>query len=551
MPWEKNLDASPLTDRTANEAAKDLSQNIWGSMMHEHGTSQAEDKGNESSGDTGRGAGHNHHADTLDMGSAQDMQALYGHREHSHKQTDTSFDAALTNSQAVSTDSQLAPTQTEAESTATTAPTDASTQPTTNYSLIPTANTQQIAGGSGVTAGQQYDVTPMTMTQMQGQMEGVNTHFGWYDEIPYASGVSQTIQDLQNTGIKNLRVGIPDNNPTLTSQYQTLSNDGFSGLAVMDQSVSASQAVSDIISSNAQDGNFIEAVEGPNETNGSDASYATDGGAAGVATYVDQFAQAAKDQGLNIPILSPSLDTVNSAVLPQDAQALADGGVSAISSGVSVHAYDLSGNPEDGMLQSNTSAAAGAFAGQPSVVTEEGWTQTGTPGYTQDATVQAKYDARALLTNAAAGDPTYLYQATNLNANDDGTWGLFNVDGSTTAAGTTISNMNKILDNGSTSPDSSTAAQNISYNITGDTSNVNQLALQNGNTTDLVLWAGTQSDDTTTQQQVQINLSGQPQNATVYDPTNGTDAVSSSQDTNAFGVTVEDQPIIIQLQNAT
>jgi hypothetical protein len=184
-----------------------------------------------------------------------------------------------------------------------------------------------------------------------------------------------------------------------------------------------------------------------------------------------------------------------------------------------------------------------------SVITEEGWTQTGSPGYTTDPTVQAKYDSRALLYNAAEGVPTYLYQAMDTTVADDGTWGLFNTSAQANPAGVTISNMNQIIDNGSTSPDSSTVPTDLKYSITGDTSNVDQLVVQNGSTTDLILWSGVQSSDATEQQQVQVNLSGVGDNAQIFNPTYGLDAVDSYSDTNSIPVTVEDQPIIVQLSS--
>jgi hypothetical protein len=371
--------------------------------------------------------------------------------------------------------------------------------------------------------------------------------------------------DLKYLGVTSLRDGLT-NIPAAQPVLDGLANDGYkfdlgvssslpaTGAAGLQQYITALDAFEA-----AHPGSII-ALEGLNEANLQAFSYNGSSTIEAAAQFQQALYTAIKaDASLaKLPVYNLTLGYND----PSDFAKL--GNLSSSSDYANSHAYVSTGTTPAAALASALGLASSVSPGDPSVITETGYTTLSTTPYLGvNEAVQAKSILNTLMDAFKDGvGKTYLYELLDRNssssdANAQSHFGLFYDDGTPKLAATAVHNLTTILNDDGTGSGRPTSPLGYTLSNMPDSGNSMVLGKTNG-AYDLVVWAEPKVWDPTTNSQISnpsqtvtVQLDGVHQSIKVYDPTSGTDPIETFTNVGSFTIPVSDHPIIIEIDGVS
>lgn len=301
----------------------------------------------------------------------------------------------------------------------------------------------------------------------------------------------------------------------------------------------------------------VFAVEGLNEANIQAFSYNGDSSLAAAAAYQKALYTAVKGNstlaGTKVINLSIAMEsTADYATL---------GNLGAYSDYANAHAYTQTNQRADWVMQQSMDKAKGASKGDPTIITETGYTTLPeADGLGVNQTVQAKLTLASLLNAFENGSQkTFLYELFDSSLDPTGHqkerhFGLFNVDGTPKLAATAVHNFTTILgatDAGTGTPASAASA----YSIGSMPTDGHATTLTKGNGAfdimlwrDVVLWDDKADKEiAVAAKNVTIDLGGVQKTVYVYDPLNGTTPIATYTNVSSITVAMGDRPLIVEV----
>ncbi|WP_426610894.1 beta strand repeat-containing protein [Bradyrhizobium sp. McL0616] len=392
---------------------------------------------------------------------------------------------------------------------------------------------------------------------------GVNTH------VSYAWGSYNNLAlveaDLKYLGVTTLRDGLT-NIPAAQPVLDGLANDGYKFDLGVSSSIPATgaaglqQYVAALDAFEAAHPGSIIALEGLNEVNLQAFSYNGSSTIEAAAQFQQALYTAIKaDASLaKLPVYNLTLGYDD----PADFAKL--GNLSSSSDYANSHAYVSTGTTPAAALASALNLASSVTPGDPSVITETGYTTLSTTPYLGvDEAVQAKSILNTLMDAFKDGvGTTYLYELLDRNSSSSDTnaqshFGLFYDDGTPKLAATAVHNLTTILNDDGTGSGQPTSPLNYTLSNMPDSGNSMVLGKSNG-AYDLVVWAepkvwdpNTNTEISNPSQTVTVQLDGVHQSVKVYDPTGGTDPIATYTNVSSFTIPVSDHPIIIEIDGVS
>ncbi|MDA9435757.1 beta strand repeat-containing protein [Bradyrhizobium sp. CCBAU 51627] len=388
---------------------------------------------------------------------------------------------------------------------------------------------------------------------------GVNTHvsyaWGGYNNLALVEA------DLKYLGVTSLRDGLT-NIPAAQPVLDGLASAGYKFDLGVSSSIPASgaaglqQYIDALDAFQAKHPGSILALEGLNEVNLQAFSYNGSSTIEAAAQFQQAYYAAIKaDASLaKLPVYNLTLGYND----PADFAKLGDLG--AYSDYANSHAYVSTGTTPGAALSSALDLASSVSPGDPSVITETGYTTLSTtPFLGVNEAVQAKSILNTVMDAFKDGvGKTYLYELLDRNSSSSDTnaqshFGLFYDDGTPKLAATAVHNLTTILNDDGTGSGQPTSPLNYTLSNMPDSGNSMVLGKTNG-AYDLVVWAEPKVWDPTTNteisnpsQTVTVQLDAVHQSIKVYDPTGGTDPIATYSNVSSFTIPVSDHPIIIEI----
>ncbi|MET3910366.1 hypothetical protein ABID59_004724 [Bradyrhizobium sp. S3.3.6] len=388
---------------------------------------------------------------------------------------------------------------------------------------------------------------------------GVNTH------VSYAWGSYNNLAlveaDLKYLGVTTLRdslTNIPGAQPVLDG----LANAGYKFDLGVSSSVPAAgaaglqQYINALDAFEAAHPGSVIALEGLNEANLQAFSYNGSSTIQAAAQFQQALYTAIKaDANLSkLPVYNLTLAYDD----PNDFAKL--GNLGSSSDYANSHAYVSTGTTPGVALAAALNLASSVSPGDPSVITETGYsTLSTTPYLGVNESVQAKSILNTLMDAFKDGvGTTYLYELLDRNSSSSNTdpqshFGLFYDDGTPKLAATAVHNLTTILNDDGSGSGQPTSP--LSYTLSNMPESGNSLVLGKSNGAyDLVVWAEpkvwdpyTKTEISNPSQTVTVQLDGVHQSIKVYDPTGGTDPIETFANVSSFTIPVSDHPIIIEI----
>ncbi|MCG2631525.1 RHS repeat protein [Bradyrhizobium sp. WYCCWR 13023] len=388
---------------------------------------------------------------------------------------------------------------------------------------------------------------------------GVNTHvsyaWGGYNNLALVEA------DLKYLGVTSLRDGLT-NIPAAQPVLDGLASAGYKFDFGVSSSIPASgaaglqQYIDALDAFQAAHPSSIIALEGLNEVNLQAFSYNGSSTIEAAAQFQQAYYASIKaDASLaNLPVYNLTLGYND----PADFAKL--GNLGAYSDYANSHAYVSTGTTPAVALSSALNLASSVSPGDPSVITETGYTTLSTtPFLGVNEAVQAKSILNTVMDAFKDGvGTTYLYELLDRNSSSSDTnaqshFGLFYDDGTPKLAATAVHNLTTILNDDGKGSGQPTSPLNYTLSNMPDSGNSMVLGKSNG-AYDLVVWAEPRVWDQTTNseisnpsQTVAVQLGAVHQSIKVYDPTGGTDPIATYSNVSSFTIPVSDHPIIIEI----
>ncbi|GGI29498.1 beta strand repeat-containing protein [Bradyrhizobium guangdongense] len=388
---------------------------------------------------------------------------------------------------------------------------------------------------------------------------GVNTHvsyaWGGYNNLALVEA------DLKYLGVTSLRDGLT-NIPAAQPVLDGLASAGYKFDLGVSSSIPASgaaglqQYIDALDAFQAKHPGSIIALEGLNEVNLQAFSYNGSSTIEAAAQFQQAYYAAIKaDASLaKLPVYNLTLGYTD----PADFAKL--GNLGAYSDYANSHAYVSTGTTPAAALSSALNLASSVSPGDPSVITETGYTTLSTtPFLGVNEAVQAKSILNTVMDAFKDGvGTTYLYELLDRNSSSSDTnaqshFGLFYDDGTPKLAATAVHNLTTILNDDGKGSGQPTSPLNYTLSNMPDSGNSMVLGKSNG-AYDLVVWAEPKVWDPTTNseisnpsQTVTVQLDAVHQSIKVYDPTGGTDPIATYSNVSSFTIPVSDHPVIIEI----
>jgi hypothetical protein len=388
---------------------------------------------------------------------------------------------------------------------------------------------------------------------------GVNTHvsyaWGGYNNLALVEA------DLKYLGVTSLRDGLT-NIPAAQPVLDGLASAGYKFDLGVSSSIPASgaaglqQYIQALDAFQAKHPGSIIALEGLNEVNLQAFSYNGSSSIEAAAQFQQAYYAAIKaDASLaKLPVYNLTLGYTD----PTDFAKL--GNLGASSDYANSHAYVSTGTTPAAALSSALNLASSVSPGDPSVITETGYTTLSTtPFLGVNESVQAKSILNTLMDAFKDGvGKTYLYELLDRNSSSSDTnaqshFGLFYDDGTPKLAATAVHNLTTILNDDGKGSGQPTTPLNYTLSNMPDSGNSMVLGKSNG-AYDLVVWAEpkvwdpkTNTEISNPSQTVTVQLDAVHQSIKVYDPTGGTDPIATYSNVSSFTIPVSDHPIIIEI----
>ncbi len=392
----------------------------------------------------------------------------------------------------------------------------------------------------------------------------VNAHAAYSSSSAYASygNSSMILDDLHYLGVTTIRDAMPTD-PTAAPVVNALAAAGvkFDFVVSSDLPASGAAGLAQFIASLdgfvAKYPNNLVAIEGLNEANIQAFSYHGSSSMAAAAQFQKDLYTAIKADGH-----LGGISVYNLTLGMNDAAAYAQlGDLSKYSDYSTSHAYVATSTPENYGIQYGVDVAASSSSGNPSVITETGYTTLASySGLGVDQLVQAKSILNSLVDAFKDGvSKTYLYELLDHGSSSDpeGRFGLFNADGTPKLAATAIHNLTTILADDGAGGLKPTAPLAYTINNLPTSGNSMVLAKSNG-AYELVVWAEPQlwddakdkeiSNPTT---QAKVHLGGVHKTVTIYDPLNTSKPIATYTNVQDFTLPVSDHPLVIEIDAPT
>ncbi|WP_234681958.1 hypothetical protein [Bradyrhizobium monzae] len=393
---------------------------------------------------------------------------------------------------------------------------------------------------------------------------GVNAHTAYSSSSAYASygDSSLILDDLHYLGVTTIRDALPTD-PNATPVVNALAAAGVKFDFVVSSDLPASstaglaQFMASLDSFVAKYPNSIVAIEGLNEANIQAFSYKGSSSMAAAAQFQKDLYTAIKADGHlgGVSVYNLTLGLNDSAAYAKL------GDLSKYSDYSTSHAYVATSTPENYGIQYGVDVAASSSPGNPSVITETGYTTLASySGLGVDQLVQAKSILNSLVDAFKDGvSKTYLYELLDHGSNSDpeGHFGLFNADGTPKLAAAAVHNLTTILsDDGS---GGRTPATPLAYTINNLPTSGNSMVLAKSNGAyELVVWAEPQlwndAKDTEISNpatQAKVHLGSVHKTVTIYDPLNTSKPIAVYTNVQDFTLPVSDHPLIIEIDAPT
>lgn len=392
----------------------------------------------------------------------------------------------------------------------------------------------------------------------------VNAHTAYSSSSAYASygNSSLILDDLHYLGVTTIRDALPTD-PNATPVINALAAAGVTFDFVVSSDIPASgaaglaQFIASLDSFVAKYPSSIVAIEGLNEANIQAFSYHGSSSMAAAAQFQKDLYTAIKaDSHLG------GVSVYNLTLGLNDSAAYAKlGDLSKYSDYSTSHAYVATSTPENYGIQYGVNVAASSSSGNPSVITETGYTTLASySGLGVDQLVQAKSILNSLVDAFKDGvSKTYLYELLDHGSSSDpeGRFGLFNADGTPKLAATAVHNLTTILADDGTGGRTPTTALAYTINNLPTSGNSMVLAKSNG-AYELVVWAEPQlwddakdkeiSNPTT---QAKVHLGSVHKTITIYDPLNTSKPIAVYTNVQDFTLPVSDHPLVIEIDAPT
>lgn len=392
----------------------------------------------------------------------------------------------------------------------------------------------------------------------------VNAHSAYSSSSAYASygNSSLILDDLHYLGVTTIRDALPTD-PNAAPLVNALAAAGvkFDFVVSSDLPASGSAGIARFIASLdsfvAKYPNSIVAIEGLNEANIQAFSYKGSSSMAAAAQFQKDLYTAIKADGH-----LGGVSVYNLTLALNDSAAYAKlGDLSKYSDYSTSHAYVATSTPENYGIQYSIGVAARSSPGNPSVITETGYTTLASySGLGVDQLVQAKSILNSLVDAFKDGvSKTYLYELLNhgSSSHPEGSFGLFNADGTPKLAATAVHNLTAILaDDGSGGRTPTTA---LAYTINNLPTSGNSMVLAKSNGAyELVVWAepklwndanDTEISNPTTR--AKVHLGTVHKTVTIYDPLNTSKPIAAYTNVQDFTLPVSDHPLVIEVDAPT
>lgn len=392
----------------------------------------------------------------------------------------------------------------------------------------------------------------------------VNAHSAYSSSSAYASygNSSLILDDLHYLGVTTIRDALPTD-PNAAPLVNALAAAGVKFDFVVSSDLPASgaagiaQFIASLDSFVAKYPNSIVAIEGLNEANIQAFSYKGSSSMAAAAQFQKDLYTAIKADGH-----LGGVSVYNLTLALNDSAAYAKlGDLSKYSDYSTSHAYVATSTPENYGIQYSIGVAARSSPGNPSVITETGYTTLASySGLGVDQLVQAKSILNSLVDAFKDGvSKTYLYELLNhgSSSHPEGSFGLFNADGTPKLAATAVHNLTAILaDDGS---GGRTPATPLAYTINNLPTSGNSMVLAKSNGAyELVVWAepklwndanDTEISNPTTR--AKVHLGTVHKTVTIYDPLNTSKPLAVYTNVQDFTLPVSDHPLVIEIDAPT
>lgn len=392
----------------------------------------------------------------------------------------------------------------------------------------------------------------------------VNAHSAYSSSSAYASygNSSLILDDLHYLGVTTIRDALPTD-PNAAPLVNALAAAGVKFDFVVSSDLPASgaagiaQFIASLDSFVAKYPNSIVAIEGLNEANIQAFSYKGSSSMAAAAQFQKDLYTAIKADGH-----LGGVSVYNLTLALNDSAAYAKlGDLSKYSDYSTSHAYVATSTPENYGIQYSIGVAARSSPGNPSVITETGYTTLASySGLGVDQLVQAKSILNSLVDAFKDGvSKTYLYELLNhgSSSHPEGSFGLFNADGTPKLAATAVHNLTAILaDDGSGGRTPTTA---LAYTINNLPTSGNSMVLAKSNGAyELVVWAepklwndanDTEISNPTTR--AKVHLGTVHKTVTIYDPLNTSKPIAAYTNVQDFTLPVSDHPLVIEIDAPT
>jgi hypothetical protein len=382
------------------------------------------------------------------------------------------------------------------------------------------------------------------------QSIGVNVHME-YTDGGYAK-VNNVIADLKYLGVTQVRDQTLNPHNQGQSAYGAVAASGVQFDMIINgvsgsASLASQLALLDTLVK--QHPGAISAIEGTNEVNNDPVSFNGTGGNAGAVALTNALVSAV---GADPTLASVSLYNLTSWPDLASNAPIAN-----------YHSYPKLGAQPYGTLASNYSAQAATMAGKPMVLTEAGYFTLVNKGGV-DLSTQGKLTLNLLMDATKLGvKQIYLYQlldayADPTNSNPEKHYGLFDINNTPKPVAVDIHNLTTILSD-SASNGHSFAATGINYSVTGLPSTGSSFQLEKSSGAhDIVVWnepaiwnSKTATPIPVSGATVTVNLGATYQTVSVFDPLQGTTAISTAHNVSSIQLSLTDHPLIVEVSSAT
>ena len=300
----------------------------------------------------------------------------------------------------------------------------------------------------------------------------------------------------------------------------------------------------------------LSSIEGINEANLNSFSYNGLTSLEGASAFQEALYTAVKANGTlsDVTVVNFSIgyqtDVTNAVV----------GDMSAYSDAANAHVYVQTGALADGQIEQDLALAKDISTNDPVIVTETGYTTlSSTTGIGVNEDAQAKLVlSNLLLAYEDGSSATYLYELfdspSSVSRGDkEASFGLFNADGTPKEAAVALHNLTTILSHGDNG--SAHTGGDLNYTLSNAPSNTHTMLMnKSGGVSDLVVWAdtrvwdsATETEITTPETSVTVNLGQVESVIYVYDPLMGTAPIAVYYNTSTIQISLSDHPLVIEV----